>query len=105
MLGWDLDPEKEDFGSELLLLGVCVQMDLNVSYWRPNPIKVGSWVEEFEVALKENYLPPGLAAKFAGRVAFLNSTVFNRVGRAMVRPIIWRQHQKIGSCKFGVKPG
>ena len=96
LLGWDLDPEKEDFGSEMVLLGVQIRMGAKSSYWSPSPIKADLWIEEFTQALDKDHMPPGLAAKFAGRVAFLNSKVFNRVGRAMVRPIIWRQHQSVG---------
>ena len=45
-------------------------------------------------------LSPGEASKLSGRLAFLNSLVFNRLGRALIRPIIWRQLQMYGSSKL-----
>ena len=64
--------------------------------WRFHPTKAKAWAEDFQKAIDEDNLPPALASKFCGRVAFLNSTVFNRLGRALVRPLIWRQLQRCG---------
>ena len=52
------------------------------------------------MVLREGSLDPGLASKFAGRYAFLNHWIFNRVGRALLRPIIWRQKQTSGPYTF-----
>ena len=46
--------------------------------------------------LASGKLAPGRASKFSGRLAFLNSYLFNRIGRALLRPFIWRQRQHIG---------
>ena len=96
LLGWDLDPEKEDYGDELLLLGVHIAMEDSSSMWRFNPTKAELWAREFEEVLASNHLPPSTASKFCGRMAFLNSTVCNRLGRALLRPLIWWQSDKLG---------
>ena len=38
--------------------------------------------------LSDDCFPPALASNFCGRVSLLNSTVFNRLGRALIRPLI-----------------
>ena len=96
LLGWDLDPEKEHTGHEMLLLGVDVGMHEGFSRWKFNSAKASSWIQEFEEVLHNDYLSPAMASKFCGRIAFLNSTVCNRLGRALIRPLIWRQLQKYG---------
>lgn len=100
ILGWELDAEKEEVGDDMLLLGIQITLDEQVSKWRFNPSKAKEWANDFQKAMDEDSLPPALASKFCGRVAFLNSTVFNRLGRALVRPLIWRQLQRIGQVSL-----
>ena len=45
-------------------------------------------------------LNPGHASKWAGRLAFLNAYVSNRLGRSLLRPIIWRQRTGNGSFRL-----
>ena len=66
------------------------------SRWRFNASKAAIWIEEFEQAIRDNRLTPATASRFCGRIAFLNSTVCNRLGRALIRPLIWRQVQRFG---------
>ena len=96
LLGWELDSEKESVGDEMLLLDIQVVLRSDATTWQFNPTKAEVWISEFQKALNDDHLPPALAAKFCGRIAFLNSTVFNRIGRALLRPLIWRQLQRFG---------
>ena len=43
-------------------------------------------------ALSANILNPGTAAKLAGKLSFAASAMFNRLGRAAMRPIIQREY-------------
>ena len=61
LLGWELDCQKEEIGSELLLLGINISMDDDVSRWRFNPVKAEVWVKDFQYSLDQNWLPPSLA--------------------------------------------
>ena len=45
-------------------------------------------------------LDAGYASKFCGRFAFLNAHVFGRLGRALLRPFIWRQQQSYGGAQL-----
>ena len=55
---------------------------------------------ELREVLNKNILEAGYASKFCGRVAFLNAHVFGRLGRAILRPFIWRQQQSYGSAEL-----
>ena len=54
-------------------------------------------MQEMEGILEANWLTPAAASKLCGELGFLNTHVFNRLGRCLLRPIIWRQIQTVGS--------
>ena len=91
MLGWELDADKADLGSSIQLLGLEVSIMQGTSCWRLGSAKRASWSAELRQALTADTLTPGQASKWAGRFAFVNAYVFNRLGRALIRPLIWRQ--------------
>ena len=80
----------------LFFFGIQVSVEDGFSRWRFNASKAAIWIEEFEQAIRDNRLTPATASRFCGRIAFLNSTVCNRLGRALIRPLIWRQVQRFG---------
>ena len=45
-------------------------------------------------------MTPAEASKLSGRMAFLNTHVFGRLGRALLRPIIWRQIDTTGCTRL-----
>ena len=96
LLGWDLDPQKSAFDGSILLLGLQVSIRTWDACWLLGEGKRSQWTEGLRQVLECGVLDPGLASKYAGRFAFLNHWVFNRVGRALLRPIIWRQKQRHG---------
>ena len=87
-------------GSSLLLLGLDISVEGLSASWRLGQQKRWQWMSELRRVLADDVLEPGLAAKFCGRSAFLNAHVFNRLGRALLRPIIWRQRQQHGSHRL-----
>ena len=100
LLGWGLDPDKSQVGQELTLLGLQINMGPLVSDWNLSADKARDWSNDIRRFVEEDRLTPGEASKLAGKLQFLNSHIFGRVGRALIRPIIWRQIQQIGSHKL-----
>ena len=96
LLGWQLDPSKDAYGSSVVLLGLEITLKTQASCWRLSPPKAKEWLEDIVEALQSNYLAPSTASKMCGRLSFLNSYVFGRVGRVLLRPLIWRQLQASG---------
>jgi hypothetical protein len=100
LLGWKLDPEKSCTGELVTLLGLEVSLQAEASYWKLSRDKAEQWVEQITRYLSMDRLTPTEASKLSGRVAFLNTHVFGRLGRALLRPIIWRQIDTTGSTKL-----
>ena len=94
LLGWELDPEKSETGTTVTLLGLSITMESTHSEWRLDARKAEEWSQDIDRILQADTLYPSEAAKLAGRLAFLNSHIFNKLGRSLLRPIIWRQPQE-----------
>ena len=100
LLGWGLDPEKSRVGQEITVLGLQIDMGPSISSWTLSPDKAVDWSRDILGFLEKGVLTPGDASKLCGRLQFLNSHVFGRVARALLRPLIWRQIQQRGSHKL-----
>ena len=97
LLGWKLDPEKSKVGAAITLLGLDVEMGKDASCWSLGNEKAKEWIQEMKGILEANWLAPAAASKLCGKLGFLNAHIFNRLGRCLLRPIIWRQIQTVGS--------
>ena len=64
--------------------------------WTLGDQKREQWTTELRAIIKDNIMYPGQTSKVCGRLAFLIAFVFNRLGRALLRPLIWRQTQTCG---------
>ena len=51
LLGWDLDPQKEATGSELLLLGLQIRLGAESSHWKLDSQKAGQWIQDFQIVI------------------------------------------------------
>ena len=100
LLGWDLDADKERTGCSLQLLGLSISVDSHNAQWKVDARKRELWAADIKRVPQFDCLESGFAAKLAGRFAFLNTRVFNRLGRALLRPIIWRQRQQYSSNRL-----
>ena len=100
LMGWSLDPAKTETGRELPLLGIQVSMVDGAALWSVDGEKASIWSQQIEEVLRTGVLSPGQASKLCGRLAFLNSKIFNRLGRSLIRPLIWRQTQADGTCRL-----
>ena len=98
LLGWELDRDKERCGTQVELLGLNIKISENDVKWRLSERKRLQWIEDLLGVLEKNSLEAGHAAKFCGRFAFLNAHVFGRLGRALLRPFIWRQQHAYGNA-------
>ena len=87
---------KVAFGSTLVLLGVQIKTGRKGYQCKPSGDKVIKWLACICAALEEDCLTPGQASKLAGRLSWSCQHLFNRLGRAMLRPL-FRQ-------KFATKP-
>ena len=100
LLGSLLDPTKDETGQRVVLLGLDVCLTAQASEWRLHPAKATEWLADICEALRSDWLVSSMASKLCGRLSFLNSFVFGRVGRALLRPLIWRQLQVKGSMRL-----
>lgn len=88
LLGWELDPAKEECGQCIQLLGLQVHVSGVTSFLSMGARKSRDWALDIRTVLVEDHISPGMASKFCGRLAFLNANVFNRLGRALLWPLI-----------------
>ena len=61
---------------------------------RVAPERVTAMVELLARVLDANVLKPALSGKISGKLMFMSSQYFARLGRAMLRPFSRRQHEK-----------
>ena len=100
LFGWSQDSNKAETGQRIVLLGLKVGMVSDISEWELDERKAKLWIQDFMQASEEDHLSPAMASKFCGRLAFLNTHIFNRLGRALLRTFIWRQNQKFGGASL-----
>ena len=100
LLGWELDPQKGCHGAAMTLLGLDVRIRGRSSHWAISERKRVEWAESIKHILSSDCLDSGDASELCGRLAFLNAHVFNRLGRALLRPLIWRQRQPCSESKL-----
>ena len=60
-------------------------------------------MEEIDFILSRKNLHPGHASKLRGKLFFLTSSLYGRVGRALMRPLSERQHLHGGRYAKGAK--
>ncbi|CAK0825839.1 unnamed protein product [Prorocentrum cordatum] len=96
MFSWELDPGKSAVPPQIPLLGFEVAVQSWTAHWRLGEAKRRQWCREIQEILQAVRLSPGGASKLCGKLNFLNSKMFNRLGRALLRPLIWRQCQARG---------
>ena len=70
LLGWKLDPAKDEAGPCVTLLGLEISLNSNESRWRLNPQKATEWVSDMYHVLSQDWLTPATANKIAGRMSF-----------------------------------
>ena len=82
------------------LLGLRVHLREEAAEWQLSLDKAQEWSDDIQRFLETNKLMPSEASKLCGRLAFLNSQIYGRLGRARIRLIIWRQVQPFGQVSL-----
>ena len=83
---------KLDFGRQLVILGVSIDIKPSgVSCW-PSDDKVTKWTRRIDLALMSGKLTSGDASKLSGALMWATQAIVKRLGRAMLRPIIRQSH-------------
>ena len=79
---------------------MCLQVDITLSArgykCKPSADKASRWKETIQACLAVERLWPGEASKLAGRLAWAGSHLFNRLGRAMLRPLFDQKSRRDG---------
>ena len=104
LLGGDaIADNKVECGEGLGILGVDVSVSARGFAFRPSRDKVVKWQLELEHVLATGKLEQGHAAKLAGKLSWGCTQMFNKFGRAMLRPIFDQQSRRDG--KVGLELG
>ena len=85
---------KVSFGSSLCVLGVDLAVSAAGIVARPSATKVVKWVASLREALRTGVLRAGDASKLAGRLQWAAQSLFNRLGRALLRDIYDQQKSR-----------
>ena len=96
LLGWTLDPKKTEIGRKITKLGLEVRMTSTNSQWQLSTDMAREWIGDMQRFLDEDRLLPSEASKLCGRLQFSNSKIYGKLGRVLIRPLIWRQVQQGG---------
>ena len=80
-------PKKLVWGLELSVLGIDFTLSEHGFHCRPAKEKARSWMQSIDQALNAGRLTAGEASKLSGKLSWGCSNMFNRLGRAMLRPL------------------
>ena len=87
---------KLDFGASLLVLGIVVEPALNGIRFILSAEKAQKYREVICRALQSGYLSCGESVKLAGKLMFATQHLFNRVGRALIKPVYAQKSSRNG---------
>ena len=107
LMGLKLDPGKSQPPNEIwCALGVHLDFSALMSssklIVRPKPTRVFNAVTELVQVLKDNRLVPSHAARLFGKLDFLNTTLFGKVGRSGLYQVKKRQHCSDSIHRWGL---
>ena len=84
------------YGRQLVVLGIeIVIKPSGIACW-PSSDKILKWTQRITLALKSGKLCPGDASKLLGALMWATQSMFNSLGRAMLRPIFDQKTQRDG---------
>ena len=86
-----ISERKLEYGNSLVILGMLVEPCVAGVTFRLCPTRAKKWAQQLRDAIDSGYLDAGSAQKLAGRLTWATQWLFNKVGRAMIRPI-YAQH-------------
>ena len=95
-------PHKSAHGSQLVILGILVELKATAMKCTLTEGKKEKWGNQMQAALEHGTLLAGDAAKLAGRFSFAAQMIFNRYGRAMIRPIRRQEYAPLKDGKLSL---
>ena len=97
-----ISERKLEFGNSLVILGIKVEPCGAGVTFRLCPVKAAKWAKELREAIASGHLDAGFAQKLAGRLMWATQWLFNKVGRAMIKPIFAQQSSGTGTIGAGL---
>ena len=80
---------KLESGLPLIVLGVETNIDKDGIHMFPSRDKVNKWSVQLKETLSTGLMTSGEASKLSGALQWAGQHAFRRLGRAMLRPIMW----------------
>ena len=80
--------DKLECGNPLTILGIRVTLNAEGATFWPDEKKVQKWTSQIESYLDLKRLTEGESSKLTGALQWGTQKIFNRLGRAMLRPLI-----------------
>ena len=100
-LGMKMKPSKAQAPAHChKMLGVQIQFQTDMVVASPTSERIGKLRQFIKAAMENNELTQSQAATLAGKLAFVHTTLFGRVGRAATKPIYGRQHSRTFNTKL-----
>ena len=104
LLGFTAISERKlEYGNSLVILGMKVEPCLAGVTFRLCPTRAEKWAKQLRDAIDIGYLDAGFAQKLAGRLTWATQWLFNKVGRAMIKPIYAQQSSGTGTIGAGLR--
>ena len=98
-----IEAKKLDYGPEMEILGVILFLSIDGYTCKPAARTVCKCLAVINDALRDGMLTSGQAQKLAGRLCWATQHLFNRLGRAMVRPIYSQKLSRTGHVGSGLR--
>ena len=87
---------KLEVGHSLVVLGILVAPSFDGTTFKVDPSKCIKWLAVIDKAIATRRLCGGDATKLAGRLMWATQRLFNRLGRAMIKPIYAQCRSRTG---------
>lgn len=89
--------KKLEHGTKLVILGIEVDVSDQGFRRTPAPEKVEKWLSEIENALSSKKLAAGAASKLSGKLSWGCTHMFDKIGRAALRPLFDQTTRRDGA--------
>ena len=96
------EQSKTELGEKIAYLGINIEMDnvFNKIILDLSPGRRRDLQNQASEVINQGFLSKSQASEIAGRLGFACSVMFGRVGRAMLRPLLFRAHRDQGNQKI-----
>ena len=104
LLGFEaIADRKLEWGATLVVLGVQISPTESGFRLLPAKAKAQKCIEAITRAIRTGMMMPGSAEKLAGWLCWATQFIFNRLGRAMLRPIFDQKRKRSGKVDAALR--